>query len=239
MKYELKYKSSTISENATLGTIESDATGLNGKFDSEPFRGFKILEKLLEYDFKTVLDVGAGGFQHSQKLIDNDRIVDAVDFGESVYYEKGNTKGIRNLYLGDFNKLKFDYTYEAIWCSHILEHQLNVNQFLKKINDLLDEGGVLGIVVPPRKPFIVGGHLSLWNAGLLLYNLVMAGFDCSKNCHILQYDYNIGIVIKKKSIESFPDNLTMDKGDLKKLQSFFPFNVEHGFNGDILEFNWK
>ena len=107
----------------------------------------------------------------------------------------------------------------------------------KKIHSLLNEGGYLAIIVPPRKPFIVGGHVTLWNAGLVLYNLILAGFDCSEECYIKQYDYNIGIIIKKKSIDKFPEGLSMDKGDIELLNKYFPLDVKHGFNGDI--FNLK
>lgn len=123
-------------------------------------------------------------------------------------------------------------------CCHILEHQLNVGLFLNKIKSLLKEGGYLGIVVPPRKPFVVGGHVTLWNAGLVLYNLVLAGFDCSEECYIKQYDYNIGIIIKKKTIIDMLKNLSMDKGDIELLSKYFPLEVKHNFNGDIMEFNF-
>ena len=94
----------------------------------------------------------------------------------------------------------------------------------------VNEGGYLAIIVPPRKPFIVGGNITLWNAGLVLYNLVLAGFDCSEYCDILQYDYNIGIIIKKKSINQLPNDLSMDKGDIEKLSKYFPFDSKHNFN---------
>ena len=93
------------------------------------------------------------------------------------------------------------------------------------------------LLVPPRKPFIVGGHVTLWNAGLVLYNLILAGFDCSEYCDILQYDYNIGIIIKKKTIKQLPNDLSMDKGDIEKLSKYFPFDAKHDFNGDILNLN--
>lgn len=99
----------------------------------------------------------------------------------------------------------------------------------------MNEGGYLAIIVPPRKPFIVGGHVTLWNAGLVLYNLILAGFDCSEECYIKQYDYNIGIIIKKKTITELPKNLSMDRGDIELLSKYFPFEVEHNFNGDIFE----
>jgi 2-dehydro-3-deoxyphosphooctonate aldolase (KDO 8-P synthase) len=237
-KYAVNYNSSTINTKALLGTIESDVSGFNGNFEKETVRGYKIISKLLELPFNTVLDIGAGALEHSKIFMENTKIVDICDYGNSVYYRQHNnevSKKIRNVYIGDFNDIEINTKYDAIWCSHILEHQLNVNLFLKKIHSLLNEGGYLAIIVPPRKPFIVGGHVSIWNAGLVLYNLILAGFDCSEYCEILQYDYNIGIIIKKKTIKELPKDLSMDKGDIEKLSCYFPFDAKHDFNGDIME----
>ena len=241
-KYNIDYTSSSDLIRArtikgVLGTIESDASGVFGNYLPERVRGEKILYKLLEYDFKTVLDVGAGSFDHSKIFIENNKIVDAIDFGNSVYFlNRDNNIKLRNVYIGDFNTVEIPNKYDAIWCSHILEHQINVNIFLRKINSVLNNNGYLAIIVPIRKPFIVGGHVTLWNAGLLLYNLVLAGFNCN-DCHILQYDYNIGIIVKKNEINDMPI-LSMDKGDIELLSKYFPFNVAHNFNGDIMEHNW-
>jgi SAM-dependent methyltransferase len=240
--YDIDYKSSTTSAKATLGTIEADISGLCGTFEKEPIRGFKVLEKFLMCDFNSVLDVGAGSLEHTQIFVNNRKTVDICDYGNSVYYENKNDaviNSINSIFIGDFNTINFNKTYDALWCCHILEHQLNVNMFLKKVNSLINEGGYLGIVVPPRKPFIVGGHVTLWNAGLLLYNLILAGFDCSEDCKIIQYDYNIGIIVKKKTINLLPNDLSMDKGDIEKLAQYFPFDAKHNFNGDIVEFNWN
>ncbi|MFY0650409.1 MAG: hypothetical protein JXQ96_00180 [Cyclobacteriaceae bacterium] len=103
------------------------------------------------------------------------------------------------------------------------------------MHSLLKEGGYLSIVIPPRKPFIVGGHVSMWNGGLLIYHLILAGFDCS-NIQLLQYDYNIGIVLKKRSIEPFP-SINYDLGDIDILKEYFPFEAAEGFNGDIMSLN--
>ena len=236
--YDINYKSSSLTEpiKAELGTIEKDSHGLLGSFDKENYRAEKILNMFLENNFDTVLDIGAGGLEHTNIFLENKKIVDICDFGNSIYYEKRNDNSkIRNRFMGDFNNLEITEKYDAIWCCHILEHQLNVNSFLKKIHSLLNEGGYLAIIVPPRKPFIVGGHVTLWNAGLVLYNLVLSGFDCSHYCEIKQYDYNIGIIIKKKTIDKLPENLSMDKGDIELLKKYFPIEVKHGFNGDILE----
>lgn len=239
--YKLNYSSSSIGEKvqAVLGTIEADMSGNFGRFNSENLRGEKILNKFLEQNFTTVLDIGAGELQHSKVFVDAGKTVDICDYGNSVYYKrKVDDTGIRRQYIGDFNSIDIDQKYDAVWCCHILEHQLNVNSFLEKINGLLKEDGWLGIVVPPRKPNIVGGHVTLWNAGLVLYNLVLAGFDCS-NCKILQYDYNIGIIVKKRKITNLPIDLSMDKGDLELLSEYFPFDAKHDFNGDIMKLNWE
>ena len=239
-QYNIQYKSSTIKCKAKLGTIEKDISGFLGSFEKENLRGEKILNKFLELNFENVLDIGAGALQHAEKFLNNNKIVDICDYGNSVYYNKKieyTESKIRNKYIGNFNDIKFPDKYDAIWCSHILEHQLNVNLFLKKIHSLLKEDGYLAIIVPPRKPFIVGGHMTLWNAGLLIYNLILAGFDCNKDCYIKQYDYNIGLIIKKKTIKELPKNLSMDRGDIELLSDYFPFEVKHNFNGDIMYLN--
>lgn len=236
--YNFEYRSSSVITRAKLGTIESDTAGLYNRFDPEPVRGHKILQKLLEFDFDTILDVGAGKLEHSKLFSLAGKTVDIVDYGNSVYY-KSKEDGddyVRDAYIGDFNTIDIPQTYDAIWCSHILEHQPNVGIFLSKIRSLLKEDGYLAIIVPPRKPMIVGGHVTLWNAGLVLYNMVLAGFDCS-DCHILQYDYNLGIIVKKREIKELPD-LSMDKGDIEILSQYFPFDAAHDFNGDIMELNW-
>ena len=80
-----------------------------------------------------------------------------------------------------------------------------------------------------------GGHLSLWNAGLLLYNLILAGFDC-RSAAVKTYDYNVSVIVRKKAAP-LPE-LTYDFGDIEKLSQFFPFEAKHGFDGNIESINW-
>ena len=87
---------------------------------------------------------------------------------------------------------------------------------------MLHEGGILAITVPPTRNTIVGGHVSNWNAGLLLYHLVLAGFNC-KNANILKYYYNISIIVKKNTINSVNlESLSFDTGDTRKIKPFLP-----------------
>ena len=235
--YDTDYHSSTTSTKAKLGTIEKDASGHCGKFSKEKFRGEKIFDLLKNKRFNTILDVGAGKLEVVEELLKLGKVVDICEFEDSWYLSNTtfDIDKIRKVYLGDINTIKITETYDAIWAAHILEHQLNPNIFLKKIHSLLNEGGHLSIVVPPRKPFIVGGHVNMWNGGLLLYHLILAGFDCSE-AQLIQYDYNIGIVVKKKTISPFP-KINHDLGDLDILKNYFPIEICEGFNGDIMKIN--
>lgn len=178
-----------------------------------------------------VLDIGAGKEQtHTNFMLKQGLLVDTVDFFS------GST------FIGDYNK-SFGYPkYEGIHAAHVLEHQLNPNIFLKKIHFDLIEGGWLCITVPPLKHQIVGGHVSLWNAGLILYHLVHAGFDCS-NIKIKQYGYNITVILKKKTVNVQEIPFEYDSIDINLIAPYLPkFNFGKlkckTFNGDIKELNW-
>ena len=179
-----------------------------------------------DYKFETVLDIGSGTGTHTKNFRKHGKKVTPID-------HLGDLEGqIKCLY-----EVAEVEPHDCVWASHVLEHQLNVNRFLKKVHADLKEGGVLCITVPPLKHEIVGGHVTVWNAGLLVYNLVMAGFDCSV-VRILQYGNNITILILKKTIE-IPTNLHFDKGDIEKLAEFFPpFAKKQGFNGNVKRYNW-
>ena len=175
-----------------------------------------------------VLDVGSGQKEkHAELIRQAGHTVETVDFYDN------------NTYTGDYNSLEIKKVYDGIWCAHCLEHQLNVQSFLKKIKSNLKEGGWLAITVPPLKHQIVSGHLSLWNAGLLLYNLIIAGFNC-EDAKVKTYDYNISIVVKNKSFEL--PQLNYNHGDLITLYDYFPKQLERNkegfFDGQIKELNW-
>ena len=169
-------------------------------------------------EFDTVLDIGAGDGCHSAFFRNLGKMVDQVDLKDGVDYMSTE--------LGQ---------YDLIWCSHVLEHQPNPNLFLRKIGSNLKLGGHFVVTVPPLKHDIVGGHVTLWNAGLLLYNLILAGFNCSK-AKVKTYDYNVSVIVQYEPI-ILPD-LRMDFGDIESLSRFFPFNAKNGFDGQIMELNW-
>lgn len=199
--------------------------------------GKEGIEYLLKnYQFDTVLDIGSGSGEHSDIFRLNGKEVTEIDFGKSIYAKNRISS---NFIPVNYLNIDFKHKFDCIWACHVLEHQLNINIFLRKINKDLKENGILAITVPPLKDNIVGGHISLWNAGLLLYNLVLAGIDC-KNASIKKYGYNITIILEKHCIV-LPD-LTYDYGDINKLSKYFPKSLGYkleGFNGNITELNWR
>lgn len=210
-----------------------------------PYRGYEALEKLLSgaYTFETVLDIGCGEGTHSEILLRAGKKVTGIDWGESIYFKKNRHNPNIETIVNDINTWDTERQFDCIWCSHVLEHQPNVNLFLKKINSLLKPDGILAITVPPLSSVIGGGHVSFWNAGLLLYNLVLAGFDCS-DASIKTYCYDISVIIKKRNIKL--PSLLMDYGEIELLKPFLPKNLlfdseapENYFEGNIEELNWR
>jgi len=214
---------------------------LQSEFRHLPFGGHGIQKLINDFDFETVLDIGSGQGLHSNVFLDHGFSVTALDYGDSVYLRKAEGDFRVVPIRGDFNTHNFSNKFDAIWCSHVLEHQLNPHNFLKKIYSILEEQGVLAITVPPYRNTCVGGHVGNWNAGLLLYNLVLAGFDCS-DASILKYGFNITVIVTKR--QAICNDLSFDSGDLRKIKKFLPplsfySNADDDpFNGNIFKLNW-
>lgn len=195
-------------------------------------------ERLLrDFDFSTILDIGSGMGQHSAAFLADGKTVTAVD------HQKDNLPNdyFYSHYQMDFMKFLADKIatgerWDAIWMSHVLEHCIDVGQVLDLIYHALPDDGVLAITVPPMKQNIVGGHINLFNEGMLLYRLILAGFDC-RDARVGVYGYNISIIVKKRAAK-LPNDLTMDHGDIEKLAQFFPVFVKQNFDGRLGNINW-
>ena len=185
-------------------------------------------------DFDTVLDVGSGGGKHADAFEENGKRVTCIDYGKSIYFKQ--VSSTRTEIVADYLTYEFEEPFDLLWASHVLEHQPNPNIFLKKMHQDIKEGGWLVVTVPPLKHEIVGGHVTLWNAGLLLYQLIMAGFNC-KNAWIKSYGYNISVIVQKKTIKEMPE-LAFDSGDIDRLGDYFPDGLTERFDGAIKNLNW-
>lgn len=186
---------------------------------------------IANHDFTTVLDIGSGAGEQAKALRRHGKTVTELDYGKSKYFVLNPDEG--GAIIGDFMEAEIAEQFDCVIASHVLEHQLNVGAFLKKLHSVVKEGGLVAISVPPLKHQIVGGHVTLWNAGILLYNLVLAGFDCSTPW-IRRYGNNISVVITKKTVT--PENLEYDSGDVDRIAAYLPPGCEEGFDGDFLEY---
>ena len=181
------------------------------------------LDKFKRLGLGKVLDIGSGEGEHADAMRDAGMDVVTVSLCPPA-----------NL-VCDYMELSLDPV-DGIWASHVLEHILNVDDFLQKCFHDLKPGGYLAVTVPPAKYELVGGHVSLWTEGLLLYRLILAGFDCSK-AMVGVYGYNISVIVQKQ--ESILPPLAMDCGDIERLKHFFPCAMTEGMDGRLGNINWN
>jgi len=173
--------------------------------------------------FDTVQDVGAGNGSIAERFRGAGKKVTTIGLGEGYDMEVD-----MDISYQQFIFTRINSSFDLIWCSHALEHALNVGTWLDNIVTACKPHGLIAITVPPAKSYIVGGHVSLWNAGLLLYRMVLAGMDCS-GAHVMQGGYDISVVVEYRPI-TLP-TLKHDSGDIKRLARWFPGNVSEGFDG--------
>jgi len=196
-----------------------------------------ILPYTLLYDFDTVLDIGAGPDTYiADFFIKNGKIVYAIDIKKQNSYKHKNYHFIE----GDFMTHVFSQKFDAVWASHVLEHVQNTGLFLDKVYDLIKDDGIFFCIVPPHKTQIVGGHVTIgWNIGILMYNLLLCGFDV-KQGRFKKHGYNIAAFVNKRSDKILPDGLHRDFGDIEILKEYWPDEdyFRQNFEGDILEWNW-
>lgn len=204
-------------------------------------RSKEAFDRLLKnFNFKTVLDIGSGDGEHSRAFADAEKNVTSIDLGVSIHQRDFKADPRVRVMYGNFNYIRFDERFDCIWASHILEHQPNPGMFLQRVFAFLKDDGVFVVTVPMLKHEIVGGHVTLWNAGLLVYQLVLARFDCSQ-AMVGRYRGEISVIVKKTQPyvdADILDGLHMDDGDVKRLSIYFPEPVEDGFDGAIYGHKW-
>jgi len=207
------------------------------------------LVALLLNDFDSVLDLGSNEGLASQIFSFLGKKVTALEPIEAPVASLPEIKIYPPDINRDFLDVNFDKKFDAIWCSHVLEHTRNPGAFLDKIFADLYEGGILALTVPFHDlggdifSFALGHH-NHYNVALLIYQLICAGFDC-RNVSIGIYCNQIGIILKKKSnnLPKISAGLVNSEktwmGSIGDLTQFFPFPLS-GDSGrfDQVALNW-
>ncbi len=189
----------------------------------------KILNKLiLASEFRFVLDVGCGlgdlFYYMDSKAIEFEGVgVDVVEEEQLLF------TGFEYL-KSDFLNLHLDRKFDLVFSSHVIEHVPNTGDFLTKFFSFLKPGGYFCLIWPPPKEQVVGGHVHVFNMGLMLYNLVRMGVDC-REVKMYRSGYNLAIIGRYCTFE-LPD-LTFNRYELEALAPYFPCPVEHGFDGRL------
>lgn len=182
-----------------------------------------FLPYTLRYNFNTIIDIGTGPFTHIVDFfIKNGKEVYSIDIEKRNSYEHQNYHFI----TGNFLNYTFTRKFDAVWASHVLEHVQDTGLFLNKVYELLNDDGIFFCIVPPHKTQIVGGHVTIgWNIGILMYNLILCGFNVNQG-RFKKHGYNIAAFVTKRKGKILPEDLIFDAGDIEKLADYWP-NKDH------------
>lgn len=190
---------------------------------------------------KTVLDVGCGKGNHANIFAHFGKDVTGMDAGFTCRTDVQKFKFI----AGDFETYNFEEKFDLVWCSHALEHQLNVETFIKKLFSCAKDTGYVCITVPNEmNGFVIEGHVSFWNAGELMCNIIHCGYSC-KNAAVKTYANNVSIIVPKEPIQNMPNDYR-SLGATKSTREYYPENMKCGksrfggvcFDGNIESLNW-
>ncbi|MCI8462030.1 MAG: class I SAM-dependent methyltransferase [Lachnospiraceae bacterium] len=186
----------------------------------------------------TVLDVGCGKGNHSGVFLEYGKKVTGID--------AGFTCRIRDNYSFDFIQDDFmahDFSeqYDLVWCAHVLEHQLSVGDFIKKLFACCKDNGKVAVTVPNEPGRVIEGHVNNWNAGLLMYNIIQCGYSC-RHAAVKTYSGNVSVIVPKEPICKDYDYRAVNDS-----HAYFPVNMKCGsnrfggimFDGNIEELNWN
>ena len=219
-----------------------------------------LLKLCKHYDFHYVLDLGSNEGIEARIF---DHLGKECIACEPNHHIKAALPEQYNVRLPDiqrnYEEVHFSKKFDAIWCSHVLEHIRNPGHFLDKIYDDLQYGGVLAISVPFNDfcdislTGICMGHINKYNQWLLLYQLICAGFDC-KEASFAIYAGQITVIVRKvpnNTIRSstalfspFPPEQRYPPEPTSSIEpriyDFFPIEWNGtGFDNSTAFLNWK
>lgn len=88
----------------------------------------QAMQKLLDdYSFDTVLDVGFGPGLHIECFEKANKIVYGLDYNKHRNFDASKFSRSTEFLFSDLMDIDFEQEFDCIWCSHVLEHQLECN----------------------------------------------------------------------------------------------------------------
>lgn len=180
------------------------------------------------FEFKNILDLGCGYMPYIN-LFNTKNIkytgIDAFDPKIINKHKKSNAELINaNFADYDFKGRKFD----CVYSSHVIEHVADTEWFIRLLSNLVNDNGHLCIIFPKPKPEVVGGHVHIFNPGIMYYNIIRTGIDCSQ-WKTVEKDYSFGLMGPCKKVPQ--PKLTYSAGEIESLAKYFPFPARQGFHG--------
>ncbi len=228
--------------------------GVNSKniciFNEETLLGSEALKYVLSAKQETILDIGCGNGIHSRIFKDYGKKVTAITASKEGIYTGALLDDVR---FGKFEEMNFTEKYDVVWASHILEHIRDIHNFLLKIKDVVQPGGIVAITVPANEAAITLSHIHQFNAGRILRYLLEAGFSCV-DAKILEYGFNLSVILP--NVCFIDEVISLEKaedgsGDFKEMDRLFdylpngikmaevrPYGIRT-FNGNIQRLNWE
>ena len=121
--------------------------------------GAKSLLESLPYDeFDSLLDIGPGNGYSAEYFAQQGKDAIATVLGDDKWGRPSD--GDVQYVQANVESLPFrDGRFDAVWCSHVLEHVRYPGVAFEEIRRVLNDKGRLFVSVPPFKPLVVGGHL--------------------------------------------------------------------------------
>jgi len=116
-------------------------------------RKYSQIDGLLDKSAPTLLDIGCGGGTFLDVCKQNGWHVEGVDPSLSASQSALENYKI-NVHHGDFNKIKFNKTFDVITLWGVLEHMSDPISTIKKAKGLLSKDGIIVFEVPSADCFI-------------------------------------------------------------------------------------
>ena len=213
-----------MAEQAKASVQNQAGGGLRDRASDREKQVFTLLDHMPD-GIHTVLDAGLGDGYITDYILDKGKDVTAIGLYIETYgpdIDALKEKGLK-LYESRIEKTPFeDGKFDAVVCSHILEHLPNTGEALQEVRRVLKDDGYLLLFIPAYEKGVVSGHINIgWNLGRLMYVLAINGFD-AKNGQFIHYGQSLCAYVKKNARPVPP--LRYGGGDLRMLaeNDFFP-----------------